>query len=521
MAVASNGARAGMRSVTSGTLVMLIGSLGLVAETFVARVMLTRWLSNADWNALALGLAIAGLLSSLGALGLPSAVARNLPFAANDSERRGILASAVRMLLPTAVVAGVALSALSVPLTLTFHKTQLAEVVLFLGVAVAASILSSLFASFFQGFEVTFPNAFFNQVLTPGLFIAYLSVAWGLGGFHLALVTALGGYVVAVAASFVALLIYARLRIRRYLPSGPTATGVSRRLLAFALSLLIVGVLSYFTGYADTLVLGYFDGDDVGLYTNQLTLARLLQVGLGSLGYIFLPVAARFIRERASGALRVVYATATKWTVISSLPLFLLFFFLPISSMRFVFGPVYATGALSLQVLVLGAFIGGVVGPAMQTQVSFGQTRLLMYNTLVSAVVNIGLSFILVPAVGLLGAAIAWSASNALFAVISATEISWLERVHPVASSYLVPFVLTLVPLGALFSLLHRAPWDWTLPLLVAGAAGWYVGAILLTRRLGPGDALLLESVEGVLGVSLPRLRRIGAWATDHRSRPT
>jgi O-antigen/teichoic acid export membrane protein len=513
-------ARAGLRSVTRGTLVMVVGSLGLVAETFVSRVLLTHWLSQSDWNAFSLGLALAGLLSTFGSLGLPQAVARNLPYVQENSERRGIVRAGFRFLLPGALVAGGALSVGGLAISSVSGLGLLGETLLFLGVAVFASILSGLLASYFQGFEETLPNALFNQVLTPGLFIVFLFAAWGVGGFHLALPVALGGYVASSVASLLMLTIFARRRLPRFLPAGPWAAGVRRKLLLFALPLLAVGVLSYATGYADTLILGVFHAGRVGLYVNQLTLARLLQVGLGSLGFIFLPVAARFARERRAASVRLIYATATKWTLLTSLPLFLIFFFFPGESMGFVFGPLYTSSPDSLRIAVAGGFVACLLGPANTALVSYGQIRLLVYNTVASAVTNGVLSLWLVPGYGTTGAAVAWAASNALFAVLSAAEIATFEQVHPFLRDYLVPTAATLLPLALVFAILPRVVPLWTLPAFGLGAALWFVLAVLLTRSIGPGDAMLLDSMEGILGLSFPLLRRVGRWGSTARQSP-
>ncbi|HLY76281.1 MAG TPA: hypothetical protein VKT21_00160, partial [Thermoplasmata archaeon] len=62
--------RDGLTSVTRGTLVMMLGTLGSIAFTFVSRVILVRKLSSASWGTFSLGLTIVGLLSAVATLGL-------------------------------------------------------------------------------------------------------------------------------------------------------------------------------------------------------------------------------------------------------------------------------------------------------------------------------------------------------------------------------------------------------------------------------------------------------------------
>lgn len=510
MADSASGAREGLSSVTKGTLIMMVGTLGYVAETFLSRVILIRNLTLDEWTQFSLGLALAGLLATFGSLGLTQAVARSLPFEAAHAERRRVIRSAFALIVPAAIVASAFLALLSWPIGTTFHAPLLALTLQFFAVSVGISIVASLIASVFQGYEDVVPNAVFVQVLNPLLFIGFLLVADRLTPLQLAYPVALAGYILSAAITLGALALYARRRLPRLLPAGPSLPGISRKLVAFAIPLFGFSILSFLTGSGDTLVLGALDRGAVGLYSADLPLARLLQVGVGSLGYIILPVTARLVRERATGAVKVTYATATKWIALTSLPLFLVFFFLPGSSLTFVYGAGYSVSTTALQVLVVGALLGTLVGPASAAQVSYGQTRLLLYNTLVSAVVDLGLSAALIPSLGLLGAAIAWASSNALYPALSMAELAYFQGVHPFGRHYVVPLVATAVPLTLVLLLLPVAPPLWTLPVIVLAAAGLFALAVLLTGSVDTGDQLLLEAVEGILGRRLNFLRRLG-----------
>ncbi|MCI4366926.1 MAG: polysaccharide biosynthesis C-terminal domain-containing protein, partial [Thermoplasmata archaeon] len=291
----------------------------------------------------------------------------------------------------------------------------------------------------------------------------------------------------------------------------PRPPGLSRRLLWFALPLFAVALLSYLTQNADTLTLGYFHSGQVGQYTASLSLARLLQLGISSLGYIFLPVTTRFVRMKDTEAVRITYTTATKWTVLTSLPFFLLFFFLPTRSMGFVYGSNYAVDALTLQIVVAGSFLSTLVGPSVQGQVAYGQTSLLLLITLLAAVADIVLAVALVPAYGLTGAAIAWAVANALLPLLSALELAVLEGVHPFRPHYLVPLTLTVLPLGALFLLVPLHLPYYALPLLGLAIGALYGLVVWASGSIDDGDRMLVEVIEAWIGRRLPLVHRLGA----------
>src|SRR5271170_3643677 len=121
----SSGAQDGLSSVTRGTLVMMLGTLGFVAESFISRVILVHLLSAQQWTDFSIGLTVSGLLGALGALGFPAAVARSIPFEANHRERRGIVWSSFAVVVPGAIAVTGLMAVLSLPISTTFHSPLL------------------------------------------------------------------------------------------------------------------------------------------------------------------------------------------------------------------------------------------------------------------------------------------------------------------------------------------------------------------------------------------------------------
>lgn len=499
---------------------MMIGTLGFVIESFVARVILIRALTPEQWGQFFVGLTLVGLLSSIGGLGLSSAIARTLPFTSEDAGRRRAVRTAFYAILPAAVALSGTMALATLPIGTTFHSPLLAETLLFFAAAVGLTIVGTLIAAIFQGFEDVLPNALFLQVLNPTLFIVFLLLIGGVVPLKAAYPAALAAYTLSGVAALAALLVYARRRLPRLLPAGPTEPGLSRDLLRFALPLFAVSAFGFVAGNVDALVLAASHGADVAYYSADLSLARLLQIGLSSLSFIILPVTARFVRSGDHGSVRTTYATATKWMVLTSLPLFLTFFFFPARSLAFVYASGYAGTSGPLQLLLVGAFLATVVGPATSAQVSYGQTRLLLYNTLIAAVVDVTLSFALVPGWGITGAAVAWSVATAVNPVLSAIQLAYTNGVHPFHRHYLVPLFFTAVPVGLAFVLLPFVPPLWALPVIVIAIALAFFVVVLVSRSLDTGDLLLLEAVEGLLGRRLGWLRRMGHWFVVPRPPP-
>jgi len=393
-----------------------------------------------------------------------------------------------------------------------YNDPQLAITLEYFAGIVALGVPATLIAAIFQGFEDALPNAIFVQVLNPALFIVFLVATEAFLPLNQQYVGALAAYLVADVAILGLILLYYRFRIPRLLPRVPPTPGYGVRLIAFALPLLVVGVLTSVSGSADTLILGLLDRPQVGYYTATLSLARLLGLGLSSVGYIFLPVAARFLGNRDSSSLQLTYATATKWTLVVALPLFFVFFFFPSESLGFVYTSAYAGTIVPLRIVVLGGVIASLFGPASAAQIAFGRTQMVLLNTVIAAGVDVGLSFALIPSHGPVGAAIAWSISTILFPLLSTVELGLLEGLHPFKRHYVVPLVVTGIPLALLLGIVPFHPTDWMLPPIAIAIAFLFVVVVLGTRSVDRGDRLLLEAVEQFLGRRLWLIRRVGRW---------
>jgi O-antigen/teichoic acid export membrane protein len=519
LATSDSGVRGGLSTVTRGTLFLLIATLCWVGLNFVARVIVIRDISPEQWNAFSFALALVAVVAAAGTLGLPSAVARSLPYASTDADRRTIVKGSLLVGGAAAVASGVLLWVIGPWITSSLHSPDLGPALTVFPIAVGTTVAVGLIAAIFQGFEDVTPNALYIQIVTPSLFVTFLFVALLLPPKGLDYESALLAYVAANILSLLLTIAYALRRLPRHLSPGPGSPRALGHLLRFAAPLFLVTLMSALSGTGDTLVLGIYHPSEVGTYSASLTLARLLQVGVGAASYIFLPVAARFLRDKDTASVQVTYVTVTKWMILFSLPLFLLFVFLPSRSLDFVYGPTYAVTILPLQLTAMGAFLTAAFGPAANGQVAFGQTRLLAYNSVIAVVVDLGLAFALVPSEGLTGAAIAWAVASVVYTGLSLAELGILTNVHPFRPHFILPLLVTAIPVALVLVFVRVSYPLWSLPLIGVGIACLFVLVVLVSRSVDEGDRLLLAAVEGMIGRPVPLVRHLGRLALP-RTKP-
>lgn len=516
-----------LKSLGHGSIITLVGQLALIIATFGTRVLLVTYLPSALYGDLALGLSITSIVSNLAGLGIPNAVARQLAHTVDPKTRWKLVVLSLEISIPLAALSGLALYLLAPALGSVFRNDADLPVVLqFLSVNMAFGIVSGVLAAFFQGNEDALPNSLFTMIIYPALTVAFLWVALPRSAD---LATALWAYIVASTAMLVGITIYTlsprgfpwRRSGSAELVHGtaPALTWVG--LASFALPLALVALATSAVGTADTIVLGLFrSASDVGAYSSVLPLARLVALAVGALAYIMLPVTSRLHRLDDLAELRRSYATITKWIVMLSLPFFLVFAFLPGPSLSFVYRttylgePGYGDTPLLLQITCIGSLLATVMGPSASVLIGLGRFRLLIYNTVASALVDVGLAFVLSPFLGAVGAAVAFAAATALLPMLSTAQTYHIARVHPFTPQLLKPLAVVALPVGALLAFLYGPLHWWPGSVAIVGVALLILvislGSVAATLSIEQADGHLLEVVEEYLGRPLPTVRRIG-----------
>jgi O-antigen/teichoic acid export membrane protein len=310
---------------------------------------------------------------------------------------------------------------------------------------------------------------------------------------------------------FVGIVLYTLFKLPPLLPHAPIPDRPITGLFGLSIALWGVTTMQFVTAYADTLILGVFRPEStVGIYSAAMTLGRLILAGNGALTFIFLPVASRLHRDNDMESLRRVFVTSTRWVLVITYPLFLLFVLLPTVSITAVYGSGYTAGSTALAIITVGAFLSVIVGPVNSCLAGLGMTRQLLMTTVISAGTNVILSFSLIPSYGLLGGAAAWAIARALYPGSGLLGLWVAQRITPFRRSLVAPLGVALavgVPIFYVLSLVHVPYWA-AYPLFFVGV-GIFVLAVLITRSIDEGDMVAFRHLEQIVGRSFPRLRRL------------
>ena len=222
-----------------------------------------------------------------------------------------------------------------------------------------------------------------------------------------------------------------------------------------AVPLLFNGLIQSILNSTDILFLGLFAAPiQVGIYIAADRVSYFVVMPLFALNMIFSPLMGEYHASRKHEQLSNMFKMVTKWSFSLSLPVFLCFMIFH-NAILGIFGPTYTQGEVALLILCFGNLVDAGTGSVVQLLAMTGHLRILLINSMISIIVNIGLSFIFVRYFGILGAALAAALAVIVINGLGLIEVYWIAKIHPYRWDIYKPMLAGAVASLVVVLLLH------------------------------------------------------------------
>lgn len=194
-------------------------------------------------------------------------------------------------------------------------------------------------------------------------------------------------------------------------------------LLKESLPLGIVAIFSTITISTDTIILGFFkDITEVGYYTAAQKPFQVLLVLPYLISVATLPILSRVAQTDAKRFTLLLKKITSISAVVVAIPAVIFIVFAPIIITQ-LFGTTYTTAIPLLQII---AFSAVAIIPSVffsNALIAKGKQKLLITFFIGSSIINLSLSFILIPLYGMYGAAITYTATQMLTSIYCINKI--------------------------------------------------------------------------------------------------
>ena len=485
-------------------LLTLVGGAASGTLSFLAIVVVTHGLRPSSAGQFFVGVGVFSIASHVLLLGSDIGLLRSI--SADRAQSLGRAPQLLRIatvpifVISTLVAAGLFASIPSLARLLS-HGASSDQMTIYLRALVIALPVAVVYlacVSATRGFGTVTPFVLIERVARPLLQVLFLAavVTMGLGGVALA-----GAWVIPFGMGFAVVLWWLSRAIRRELPREPTPghdrewTRLAVGFWRFATPRGLAAIFQVLILWLDTLLIGLFRTPaEVAIYTTSTRCVLLASFVTIALTQAVTPQIGEFVTGREMGRAEGVFRTATVWGILVTWPLLLtLAIFAPV--VLAIFGQLYTEGQLAVVILALSMMVSVACGPVDWVLLMAGKSTWNLINTAVALGLNVGLNLVLIPRLGIVGAAIAWAVSIIVNNVAPLIEVMTFFRIDPFGPGYRLVSAAALfcfgVP-GVFFSLVlgHSVP-----ALVVSTTLGCLAYIAVLRRSSGAIHAAELRDV--------------------------
>ena len=490
-----------LKSIAKGTIFSSVGIFLALFLSFLQRWAIIRVTTPEEYGLYSLSLAVIAIFLSIGGLGLHDGIARVISVHSSvrpDVSRENIFSSLIFL---SSVSGGVCLLFLMFgsPYFSSFFGKDITWIVQVVAISLPFSLLLDFLISFFRGIEKTEVKVIFSDFVRNFIFFFILMAVFVKKmPFH----TVVIGYVISFVITAVSILLYTIHKVGY--PEVQRTIPLAEEMVLFSLPLLGGSLFQLITSWADTLLLGVFKSSgEIALYNAALPTSRLIQVFLGALLFIYMPVATSLFSRGLLFEMKKIYAIVSKWVLFLTIPLFLILFFNAEILFRFLYGYKYLEAVLPFRIIAVGYLLHTAFGPNGGALIAMGKTRIMMGTTIVTAITNLIANLVLIPDMGMEGAAISMLITLIVASATRGIALYALSGIHPLGWHYVKPLLLSFPLIWGCQSLLERsiALEAWILPFLLVVYMVLYGFCMIITRSVDQEDIWMLLTVEKRLGV--------------------
>jgi O-antigen/teichoic acid export membrane protein len=370
-----------------------------------------------------------------------------------EQELKGLFLSIIKVIVPLNLAVSVVLFLTSNNLAQkVFEEPELGLVLKYFAICIPLMSLIILSGASLQAIKQIYFSVMIREVLHFILAIVLVSTMFLLGQ---KLQGALVGFLLALTLTALIALYLFKIHFARSMRRTIRPNFSVRKLMAFSFPVLMVGFSYVILTQTDRLMIGFFlDANNVGIYTVAARIAMLMYLVAASFNTIFVPLVSELNSRHEFSKLSLIYKVVTKWCFTFSVVM-LVFFLIFSRQLLLLFGEEFIEGLLPLIILSSFLLINASTGSNGLVLQMTGRQNIEFCNALACVIMNIVLNIVLIPEIGIIGAACATGFSLALINIIRLVEVFLLMKMHPFNMTFVKPAIASVA--AAVLPLLYFA----------------------------------------------------------------
>lgn len=392
---------------------------------FVITVLLGRYLGAGDLGLYRMVFTIYGIAMLFAAIGIPAAIIKYVAeFKDDRAKSDAIVSSGVITSLILGIVFSVLFYFLSGIFEGLFDMPGLPGLLKILSPVFPFALVGGALLGLLNGRREM--KRYGTATILQSVLMLVVSVSLIYCGFGVA------GVVIGVVISSVGWCLYLLLITRDYFEI--TFEGYAKntkKMLVFGAQIFGANAINMINYQADIILIGYFlTATDVGYYAVAVGLSKFFWIIPQAIQTITYPATSEYWTTNNHSALQTMIDKSIKCTACVLLPIGLGVGFFAEEILTMIFGEGFSCSVVPLQILIIGTVIFGIFKSIGGSLLSIGRADLSLKITAMGALVNVLSNLLLIPLLGISGAAMATTLSFLLMAFLSLHLIHKLLQVR-------------------------------------------------------------------------------------------
>jgi len=419
-----------------GATTVLVISLLAAFLGYLVRFVLARSLSVEEFGLFYAVFAFLGLLGLFKSFGFDKALIKFIPEfkheKRNDLIKSSIIyVSFIQLITNSIIIAGVYIFSnyLSVYF---FHNSQASIILKLMAIAFFIDSFVQVLKFAFQGFK---KMKYFSGIDLIRMLLILIIVIIGLK-LNYRLLSPIIAYIV---APFILLFVFGFILLKKVFPEFFKSKFVLektalKKISKYGIFVMATTVGGTVLGYTDTMVLTYFSGlVNVGLYSVALPTVKVLIYFPRAIGGVLLPLTAELWVKRKKVLLTAGIESLYKYSIIVIIPLVLIMFSFTEILINVFFGKNYILASNAMKILSIGMIFATLYVISTNFFSGIGKPQINSKIIYTAAVFNLIANLILIPILGIIGAAITTTLSYFIMMVMGLIKIrKFIKITYPV-----------------------------------------------------------------------------------------
>jgi len=433
--------------ILKGSSIVLIGTIGGYILNYLFKMIAGRYLGPSGFGILAIGISVLTVFANLSVMGFNEGFTRFISFYKKQDDY-GSIKSIVKFGFRWSLLVGIGI-ALVLFLssewiaTVVFKEPESGLVVKYFSLLIPFQLVFILFSGVMRGLKKMTTLTMGKNIIMWLFKIAGVLtlILLGLKIESFALVF----FVALIMSSIYYIHNFKKESLFKGVIAEKSNSIVNKEFLQFSIPLILSNLVQTLRKRSDIIIIGIFlPAKDVGFYFAALPFAMILTVFLFSINRIMLPVVSEAIGSGDDITVKCLFRDFALISFQITLPVFLLIYFFAGDIIMFVYGKEFSQSIVLLKILAVGFFVNAISGSFGEFFKAYNKSKLNLYLSFIGASTNILLFILLIPSMGVIGAALSTSISLLAMVLMGIYFGHIVLRINVFSQKFIIMLVISM-----------------------------------------------------------------------------